>query len=170
MADEPRKRTRRSTGRQDAESRLDALLSSASKASPGGAAGVLLIAAMEWDTSESFSSEGRPATDFFFRLRPFVDALAAEEDAVAKEIFLESMTKPDEQAMEEVAFLERSGVVSEDEAAALRGATAEDRKRQLFVALLKDSEEGGGEGEEWDEDGEEEAGEEEGEEEEDPSV
>ena len=41
----------------------------------------MVIAAMEWDTAnEAFTSEGKPSTDFFERLQPFVLTLESDED------------------------------------------------------------------------------------------
>ena len=134
----PAKRARHDTATpvESADSRIDALLADVE---PGGAASALLIAAMEWDAASSFSSEGRPATDFFTRLKPFVTALG-EEDNMAKSIFDEAVAKPDETALEEVHFLSRSGVIDEEQEHELRAAEPEDRRRMLFVALLTDSE------------------------------
>lgn len=128
---------------ENADSRIDALLGGVA---PGDVASVLLIAAMEWDDGDGdcFSSEGVPAQDFFTRMAPFVAAREAEEDRVAKELFEEAVVKPDEQALEEVGFLQRSFVIEEGEASALRAATPAHRKRMLFVVLLKDSEQAHG--------------------------
>ena len=159
------------TPKSSADARLDELLSDVAA---GSAAGVLLIAAMEWDAgSEAFTSEGKPSQDFFTRLHPFIVTLEHEDDQVARELFEEALNKPDEQALEEVGFLQRSGVIDDAEDAAMRAATPEDRKRMLFVSLLADSEkaddeegEEGEEGENGEDDGEDEEGEEECEDEE----
>jgi hypothetical protein len=131
----PAKRSRTDGG---ADARLDALLADVPV---GNAATVLLIAAMEWDTAnDAFTSEGKPATDFFERLQPFVLTLESDEDSVAKELFEEALAKSDDQALEEVGFLKRSGVIDEDEEARMRDAAVDDRRRMLFVSLLADSE------------------------------
>ena len=131
----PAKRARTDGG---ADARLDALLADVPA---GHAASALLIAAMEWDTAnDAFTSEGKPSTDFFERLHPFVLTLESDEDAVAKELFEEALAKPDDQALEEVGFLRRSGVIGEDEEAQMRDAAVDDRRRMLFVSLLADSE------------------------------
>ena len=151
----PAKRARKSSPQSSADVRIDALLADVQ---PGAAASVLMIAAMEWDASDnSFTREGKPAHDFFSRLKAWVSALESAEDSVAKDLFEEAMAKPDETALEEVGFLQRSGVIEDDEEAAMRAAATEDRRRMLFVTLLADSEKVEDEEEEGedDEDGEE---------------
>jgi hypothetical protein len=135
----PAKRARRASASatvESADTRIDGLLNCVE---PGGAAAALLIAAMEWDDTSTFTSEGKPALDFFSRMKPFVMTLG-DEDAVVKELFMESLEKPDETALEEVYFLQRSGVLDDEEEANLRAAEPEDRRRLLFLALLADSE------------------------------
>jgi len=115
---------------ESAESRVAALLA----VDAGSAATALLSAAQEWDVSG-----GGPSTDFFTCVREFVMALG-EEDKVAKELFEESLDKTDETALEEVQFLLRSGVIDEAQKNKLCTAEASDRRRMLFVVLLRDSE------------------------------
>jgi len=146
--------SKRARTRGSADARIEELISSAA---PGSAASVLLVAAMEWDMGESFTSEGRPSSNYFTRLQQYVQNLHADEDRMAKELFEEYASKLDETAMEEVGYLQRSGVIDDDEEAALRSASPEDRRRILFTTLLADAE--GGEeddfGGEEDADGEE---------------
>merc|ERR1740139_519997 len=85
--------------------------------------------------------------DFFDVLRPLVQTL--DPESMEGELFFESESKDDATVLEEAGFLVRQFAIGEDEGTAMKEAALADRKRMLFVHLLKDAnEEVLGEGEE----------------------
>ena len=93
--------------------------------------------------SELWSAEPAPTEAFFSKVRPYVESLTsskgvAEDDAEDElmELFEEYEAKSADALLGELDELKSAGVLSKKEAKALKGMSAEEQRRLLFVRIL----------------------------------